>query len=632
MRGTLASIGLLCLTSTLPAARAQPDGGLPPPRVSAGKVDLAAEVERVIALVNDRARFRADTAAALMLQGHADLAGLDPARVDHVAVGRDAARLERRLFDLILALDERMAGFAQAGALTDEVAMAKRRALRGIRYLREQVLLRAREADPAAFAAAPAPAFARDLPARHRWIARPDWAGRRLDQFPDTFVVLCVGSSVVSAAIARVSAEDTMFSHLALAHRRRQAETIEGKTYPAGTWFIVEALIEKGVTVHPLADHYQGTTRDVTFVVRDASKQAAIDAAAGAFFARARDAIAAGRPLGYDFTMGGGAASSGPGLVDVIEGRSRSATESDAASAMAADTLQDFFCSGVADAVFSKAGVPLFTNRSYLRRGPATRGLFEAWGIDPDKQVPAPGDADISGSLLRVAEGTYLDGVTSSLVGHSVLAEMFSWMDDEGWRLRSPWYARLGASVVGTFNGGWFDLGLVPDTMGEDVMATFAPLAKAGDKLIERMTAEEAAFRARHGRPMTPVELRRRTREVRGDVSGVSDWFAPAPRVLGRYALETTTTAYGRRRVELTVTPHHGLDLRVHRRELDPHGRVRYESRGLGRQRGAKLHVTFSERSEPALPITVTYTIRDDGRIEGGTPDNARVEAGRRAD
>ena len=33
--------------------------------------------------------------------------------------------------------------------------------------------------------------------------------------------------------------------------------------------------------------------------------------------------------------------------------------------------------------------------------------------------------------------------------------------DDEGWQLRSPWYARLGAGLVGTFNGGWFDLGLV---------------------------------------------------------------------------------------------------------------------------------------------------------------------------
>lgn len=631
MRGTFATIGVMCLAVSFSSgsARAQdPRDGLPLPRVSPGKIDLSAEVERVIALVNDRARFRADTAAALMLQGYADLAALDPARVDHAAVGRDAPRLERRLFDLILALDERMAELSRAGALTDEIAMAKRRALRGIRYLREQVLLRAREANAAAFAAAPAPAFASDLPARHRWIARADWEGKRLDQFPDTFVVLCVGSSVVSAAIARVSAEDTMFSHLALAHRRRQAETIEGKTYPAGTWFIVEALIEKGVTIHPLTDHYKSTTRDVIFALRDASKQSALDAAAGAFFTRARDAIKAGRPLGYDFTMGGGAAPRGPGLVEVIEGRPRSATE----SPTAADTLQDFFCSGVADAVFAKAGVALFTNRSYLRRGPGTRGMFEAWGIDPDKQVPAPGDADISGSLLRVAEGTYLDGVTSSLVGHSVLAEMFSWMDDEGWQLRSPWYARLGAGVVGTFNGGWFDLGLVPDTMGEDVMATFAPLAKAGDKLIERMTAEEAAFFARHGRHMTPLELRRRTREVRGEVAGVSDWFAPAPRLLGRYTLETTTTGFGRHRVELSVTPHRGLDLRVHRREFNRQGQLVYESRGLGRQRGAKLSVNFSERSEPALPISVTYTIGDDGKIEGGTPDNARVEAGRRVD
>lgn len=600
---TIAITALALLTLGAPA---RADDGLPPPVPVArpALVDLGAEVERAIALVNDRSRFRADTAAGLMRQAFDDLAGLPPERIDHAALARDPDRLQRRLFDLILALDDRMAELHQAGQLTDEIAAAKRRALRGARYLREQVLLLARGANELGAE----PAYDQDF-SRPYWVARPGYESRRLESFPRTFVILCVGTTVVSAAIARSGAEECMFSHLAIAHRAEAPQTIDGKSYPANTWFIIEALIEKGVTIHALADHYEGTTRDVVFFVRDQSKQPAVDAAAAAFFARARDAINAKKPLGYDFSMG--SSPGGRGIEDVVAGTPGGAP-ADASA---------YFCSGVGEEVFRKAGIDLLPNRTLLRQGPSTRALFESWGIDPDKRVPAPSDADVSATLLRVAEGCWLDGLTKSHVSHVVLAEMFRWMDEEGWQLRAPWWARGAVDVVSVFNGGVFDLGLVPDTMRPDTMRTFMPIAKAGDPLVARLTAENDAFRARTGRDMTPAELRRRLVEVRGDVD-IGDWFGPVPPVLGTYVLETTTTLFGRKRVEVTVTRGTGLDLLVTRKvDGQPAGR------GVARQRGERLMVEFGGGYQPSR---IVYTIGFDGKIAGGTAENARIEKGAR--
>jgi hypothetical protein len=593
----------LLTAGSIPSARA--DEGLPLPTPAPERralVDLGAEVEAAIALVSDRARFRADNAAAVMRQAYEDLAGLAPERVDHAAIARDPERLQRRLFDLILALDDRMAELHRAGQLTDELAAGKRRALRAARYLREQVLLVARGANrlPAE------PGIDHDF-SRPTWIARPGYEGRRLESFPRTFVVLCVGTTVVSAAIARSGAEECMFSHLAVAHRAEGPQTIEGKSYPANTWFIIEALIEKGVTIHPLADHYEGTTRDVIFFVRDEQKQPAVDAAAAAFFARARDAINARKPLGYDFTMG----NAPNGLEDVVAGTTTDGPVDPSA----------YFCSGVGEEIFRKAGVDLLPNRTLLRQGPSTRALFESWGIDPDARVPAPSDADVSATLLRVAEGCFLDGLTKSHVSHVVLAEMFRWMDEEEWQLRAPWWARGAVDVVGAFNGGVFDLGLVPDTMAPDTMRTFMPLAKAGDPLVARLTAENDAFRARTGRDMTPAELRKRLLEVRGDVD-IGDWFGPVPPALGRYVLETTTTLFGRKRVDVTVTRGAGLDFAVTRQVAG--GPV---GRGVARHRGDRLMVEFGGGYEPAR---IVYTIDAAGKISGGTAQNARIEKGAR--
>lgn len=603
---TLRSCFAITALVLLALAPARADDGLPPPVPVArpALVDLGAEVEEAIALVNDRGRFRADTAAGLMRQAFDDLAGLPPERVDHAALARDPDRLQRRLFDLILALDDRMAELHQAGQLTDDIAAAKRRALRGARYLREQVLLLARGANKLGGE----PAYDEDF-SRPTWIARPGYESRRLESFPRTFVILCVGTTVVSAAIARSGAEECMFSHLAIAHRAEGPQTIDGESYPANTWFIIEALIEKGVTIHPLADHYEGTTRDVVFFVRDQQKQPAVDAAAAAFFARARDAINARKPLGYDFSMG--SAPGGRGIEDVVAGTPGGAP---------ADA-SDYFCSGVGEEIFRKAGIDLLPNRTLLRQGPSTRALFESWGIDPDKRVPAPSDADVSATLLRVAEGCWLDGLTKSHVSHTVLAEMFRWMDEEGWQLRAPWWARGAVDVVGVFNGGVFDLGLVPDTMRPDTMRTFMPIAKAGDPLVARLTAENDAFRARTGRDMTPAELRKRLNEVRGDVD-IGDWFGPVPPVLGRYVLETTTTLFGRKRVDVTVTRGTGLDFLV-TRKLDgqPAGR------GVARQRGDRLMVEFGGGYEPSR---IVYTIDGAGKIAGGTAQNARIEKGAR--
>ncbi|MCA8924194.1 MAG: hypothetical protein KDD82_20460 [Planctomycetes bacterium] len=492
------------------------DAGLggPAPARASGKVDLAQKVRDYTAFVRDPARFTAENAVERLHAGYDEVLTLNMEVLDLAKVDADPHGLLRGLFGLMLALDDRCAEFHQAGQYSDAIANAKRRALRAIRYLREAIMLRTAERAPEQLYAHGKPAFAESFP-EHHWTAQEAFRAGGLAALPRTVILLCMGGSNVSATIARSADEDNTFSHLAVGYRSNAPQNVAGVDYPAGTLFLVESLIETGVIIKPFAEHYKGVDRDVIFMARDASKQPAIDAAMDAFFARANAAIHAGKPLKYDFSMG-----ANNGVKQELEG----GEAGEGGDGVLSDPTA-YFCAAVGEEVFAKAGVELLPIRTQLNPGPNSRKLFESWGMDPDAPVMAPGDADVSPALIRVAEAGRLQDLLDNHLRQATLRQMFRWMDEDGYTLRVPWYIKVVTWAAGGLNDTFLDLGKVPSGMDKNILRSFMALDKAANLYYKALKQANDAFREEHGRSMLPLEMVAHLETIRDDVKGTRKWF-----------------------------------------------------------------------------------------------------------
>ncbi|MCA8920968.1 MAG: hypothetical protein KDD82_04115 [Planctomycetes bacterium] len=490
-------------------------------------VDLEAALRAGLRQVLDPEGFNAATADAQLRLAYEQLFTLDAARIDLARLDARAAQVVQLTFELQLAIDERMAEFDAAGRYPAKLANAKRRALRGLRYLRERVLLRTARADPGRLYGDSTPRLAAWAPAFH-WTVRASHAQLPPERFPRTFVLLSEGGSPTSAAIARSADEDNMFSHLSVGYVSDQPYTVKGVDYPAGTPFTIESFINSGVTVRLLEAHMSGkNNREVLFFLRDPAKQAALDQAAEAFFERVLLAQASGAPLGYDFSMG---TAKIKGLVAELEGTPGNEGRVFDPAVVRMDgahyrDVNDYFCSEVGEAVFATAGLQLFPHRSTVEAGAGTRRLFESWGIDPSIPISAPGDADVSPALVRIAEGAKLGLLRANHQRHAALTSVFRWLDD-GYTLRVPWYVK----AFGKTAAGYARLPILPSfglpKVSADVMISTIALNKVASKLTARLAADDEAFFAEHGRAMTPAETYAHLDRIRGELK-LARWLRP---------------------------------------------------------------------------------------------------------
>lgn len=514
---TLATLALLSLTALHaqdPAARQ----ARAPSALGGAQVDLELHLRANLERVRDRTVFHAESAEALLAEAYDRLYSLDASRVDLAALDAHAPEVARLTFALQLAIDDAMAEFDAAGRYPTRLANAKRRALRGLRYLRERVVLRLARDAPGRLYEQGTPRLAAWAPAFH-WTVDPEHAQTPPEDFPRTFVLLSEGGSPTSAAIARSADEDNMFSHLSVGYVSDQPYTVEGVRYPAGTPFTIESFIKTGVTVRLLEAHMNGkNNREVVFFLRDPSKQAALDHAAEVFFERVLLAQAEGSPLGYDFSMG---TAKIKGLAAELQGTPGSSGAVDPATLRLDGEhyrdITEYFCSEVGEAVFATAGLDLFPHRSTVEGGAGTRRLFESWGIDPSIPISAPGDADVSPALMRVAEGAKLEKLRANHQRHAALTSLFRWLD-AGYELRAPLYVRALSKSL----RGYSRLPVLPSfgipNVSAEVMSSTIALNKVAGKLSARLAIDDEAFFARHGRAMTPAETEAHLDRVRDEL------------------------------------------------------------------------------------------------------------------
>lgn len=590
----------------------------PKPRPAApasqGKVDLPAKVKSYTALIRDKARFTPQNATQLLRRGYDEVLALRLEKIDFTKVDRDPHGLTQALMTLTLALDERMAEFYEAGQLSDEIGNAKRRALRAIRYLREAIVMRTAQRAPGKLYTHGKPALAERYPNFH-WSMHPDYQNASHEHLPRTFVLLCMGSSNVSATIARSADEDNTFSHLAIGYRSNAIETVQGVSYPPNTLFLVESLIETGVIIKPFEDHYDGVDRDVIFVARDESKQAALDAAADAFFKRANDAIKSGKPLGYDFSMGANI-----GIADALQGKEAPKGQKKGKKLPDPDA---YFCAAVGHELFAKAGMELFPVRTRFNTGDNSKAVFRSWGIDPEGPVQAPGDADVSGVLLRVGEAAKIDALEANHLRQAVLRQMFRWMDEENYVLRWPFWVSIATAVAGGLNDTFLDLGKVPSGMNKDILRSFTALDKSATLYNDALVKANEAFKRKHGRSMVPYEMVEHLERIRDTVDGTERWFRRVPWAKGRYALDLR---WGRKSIlELTSTAKGGF--KVLRRVYDKKGRLLETVEGSATQDEKTVRARF-RRSSRYTPRELRYRLDFDGDITVSAKDDDHDRGG----
>ncbi len=351
-----------------------------------------------------------------------------------------SAHLVRRLMDLMLALDEWLVNsLPPARIVPADLANAKKRFMATVRNYQETLLLRMASGkfqdDAALTQKQPRELYFRDIPRlafskieaarNYHWTVNPRFFDSDLAALPRSFLVISEGGRYSSSALAHATVEEYQFSHMSLIFRTPKSTVIGGEKYPRETLFSIDAHARSGVAATPVAAKTcsDGNPRIVIFLIRDSSRQTAMDRIVETFFDDVVAAQGTGQSFCYDFTYAQGYTKP-VGLLKVSENPRDRQRRSD----FAPGANGCYSCTSVVSRNLTQAGIKLFTSSSRLKQSEPARKLLLSLGIDPDQPIETPGDADASNTLLRVAEGRLVDRLEDTHIRHAVASTMFRWM------------------------------------------------------------------------------------------------------------------------------------------------------------------------------------------------------------
>lgn len=394
------------------------------------------------------------------------------------------------LFDLYLALRDRIPEWRAAGLMTGDAPRALRNAMRILRYTTDIVIevgsgyARLPEGGASAKAFTGEPHWTLMHPALR--------AGTRA--VPEAGDVLLVrGQLHNSAAIARIGDVDSQFSHVGIVH-----------VGDDGRRWLVEALIEEGSVWSDLdqaLDH--GLGRAVLFRHRD--RDLARRAAEGiAAFVDARTDLV--RWLPYDFSM-------------------------------ELDGTDSFFCSKLVRHAYQSASPePLALPSFPTRLAMTNRDFFERIGVTATETI-APADFEMETAFDIVAEWRDPRVTSAIRMQDLLMSKLFDWMDLHGYRFRE----NVGMSMMAlagrmtSFMPGWAKdaiqwtgLPKIPSNMTARTIATIGMLHHTAEPMLQRLIALETDRIRTTGRPMHPREAQAELERVR-ELSGGRLGYLVAP-------------------------------------------------------------------------------------------------------
>jgi len=390
-------------------------------------------------------------------------------RYDVQTLVHSAPDIARTVFDMRLRLRDQVADWHARGFLTLAGQRALRNALRIARYATDML----GEINIRYAQLGPGEKTLRGFSGRNmNTLVNPAFeTGHDLD-FRSGDLLLMRGMHHNSAAIARIGDVDSQFSHLAIVH-----------TDADGKQWVVEALIEEGSVINPLAYTLtHGLGRCVLFRHKD--KHLAARAAALIHDVVRRSGEKGGQHIWYDFTM-----------------------------ELAGD--KELFCSKLVSKAYGLASdqkmlLPTFATRFDMKN----RDFVDRIGVTA-KETFAPADIELEPSFDLVAEWQDYR-VTSRLRLQDLLMDrLFLWMEQHDYRFRED----LPIKLIGYFGHLSGKLSTraknliadvvpkVPPNMQRSTIQAVAMLHRTAEPLLAELQAMERRSIDRTGRPLHAREV-----------------------------------------------------------------------------------------------------------------------------
>lgn len=439
-------------------------------------VNLADDLQQLKHLAERQARTPDDLAAVLQ-HIYGAVYNVDLNRYDAAETAKAAPFLMQQIFELRMALRNRIMDWGSRGLLTLPAESALRDVFRISRYGSDMLGELAIGFDR----------FGRTGKGRrmftgteHNTLVNPAYYAGLDMPFRSGDVLLMRGSAYNSAAIARIGDVDTQFSHIGMIHIDDQ-----------GHHSVVEALIEDGAVVTPLEHALDcGVGRAVLYRCRDGELARR---AANLIYDHVKKSNGPlGRRIDYDFSM-------------QLEG------------------YKKLFCSKLIRQAFDMASegavmVPAFP--TYLHA--SNRDFFDRIGVTAE-QTFAPGDIDIDPRFDLVAEWQDYRLTSTLRLQDMLMTKLLEWMERRGFVFEEDVVIRLvallgkGASLLSEDAKVMIAsvVPKVPRSMSRRTIATIAMLHRTGEELLGPLDALEQNTIRNTGRPLHPRDIFEHLERVR---------------------------------------------------------------------------------------------------------------------
>ncbi len=388
---------------------------------------------------------------------------------DVKAVARAAPELMYRLFDLRIALRQRITDFEAKGLMTLGVAQQLRDVFRVLRYVSDMLGEIAVGNDRLRQGEAPARAF---TGFNHNTLVNAAFYNGGDVRFRSGDVLLVRGHAHNSAAIARIGDVDSQFSHVGIVHVDADNK-----------FWLVESLIEDGAVISPLAAALEhGIVRAVLYRHRDGELAGRAAELIATYVARS--STEAGRRILYDFTM-------------------------------RLDDAPNLFCSKLVRLAYDKGSqgkykIPTYPTRIQMRN----RDFLDRIGVETDSTF-APADIDLESSFDLVAEWQDYRETSNIRLQDFTMDKVFAWMDEHGLRFVETPTIRLVATFgkwSATFSNNARQLlgsvlPRVPPNMRAKTIATVAMLHRTAEPIYNELQELERRTIQSTGVPMHGLEI-----------------------------------------------------------------------------------------------------------------------------
>ncbi|MFN8847444.1 MAG: YiiX/YebB-like N1pC/P60 family cysteine hydrolase [Bdellovibrionales bacterium] len=316
-------------------------------------------------------------------------------------------------------------------------------------------------------------------------------------------ILLMRGGSSVSAAIARVTDFNSVFSHAAVVY----VDESTGKKY------VVEALIEIGITINPLEqalDH--GVARMLALRHKD---EVMAKVGAEALYQLAQISLQTKKPIFYDFTMSGKIPDlSFEQMMSYYKGNR---------DPKVVNEMQSFkaFCSLLIDMAdrfaHEKLGLPQRLEDPTLRSSldPKNRNFLRRLGIsDAQKSVYAPGDGQMDSRYDIIGDSRNPFRTAGLRADDYILDKIFEWMDRDALEFKEVKILEAvgkfanSTSRIGFMRKLYHSQGLaVAPHVPPKVISTVIMLDYMRNQIHKQIQPLLLAFETQFGVPMPPKQI-----------------------------------------------------------------------------------------------------------------------------